>query len=154
MPGMTASIAGAPPGVLDKCSAPAAEQRRQVVSRHDHSRQLFHWLKSRPRFVLRGGPRDVICREPRRGRHGRRCYPGEDLDVPVQVGLVGVAAFCRYQGGAVTCGEAVCRMVERDQLGARLGVKADLGGGGPAWRHQECQPSSRRYWPGHNLEKL
>jgi hypothetical protein len=45
----------------------------------------------------------------------------------VEVGLVGVAAFCRYQGGAVTRGEAVCRVVETDELGDALGGEADLG---------------------------
>jgi hypothetical protein len=70
--------------------------------RHEYSRQPFRWLKSRPGCVLRGGPRDVIDREPGRGCNGRGRYPGEGLDVPVEVGLVGVAAVCCYQGGAVT----------------------------------------------------
>src|SRR5450432_3740219 len=103
------------------------EMSALVVSATEYSRQPFRWLKSRPGCVLRGGPRDVIDREPGRGCNGRGRYPGEGLGVPVEVGLVGVAAFCRYQGGAVTRGEAVCRVVETDQLGSALRGEADLG---------------------------
>src|SRR5262249_32453409 len=120
MPDMTASIAGAPPGVLEKCSA-------LVVSGHECSRQPFRWLKSRPGRVPRAGPRDVIDREPGRSRNGRGRNPGEGPDVTVEMGLVGVAAFDRYHGGAVTRGEAGCRVVETDKLGGALGVEADLG---------------------------
>jgi hypothetical protein len=116
---MTPSIAGAAPGVLEKCSAHG--------QRHDYSRQPIRRLESRPGCVLPGGPRDVIDREPGRGCNGRGRYPGEGLDVPVEVGLVGVAAFCRYQGGAVTRGEAMCGVVEPDQLGGALGGEAELG---------------------------
>jgi hypothetical protein len=112
MPDMTASIAGAPPGVLEKCSV-------LVVSATSVVLRPFRWLESRPACVLRGGPRDVVDREPGRGCDGRRRYPGEGLDVPVEVGLVAVAAFCRYQGGAVTRGEAVGRVVETDELCGR-----------------------------------
>ena len=45
----------------------------------------------------------------------------------MEVGLVGVAALGRHQGGAVTRGEAVGRVVETDQLGGALGGEADLG---------------------------
>jgi hypothetical protein len=42
------------------------------------------------------------------------------------VQLVGVAAFCRHNGGAVTRREAVRGVVEADQPGGALGV-------GPIW---------------------
>jgi hypothetical protein len=74
-----------------------------------------------------GWPRDVVDREPALGRDGGGRYPGEGLDVAVEVGLVGVAAFCRHERGAVTRGEAVCRVVETDQLGGALEGEADLG---------------------------
>src|SRR5215510_80867 len=45
----------------------------------------------------------------------------------MEVRLVGVAALCGYQRGAVTRGEAVCRVVETDQLGGAFGGDADLG---------------------------
>src|SRR5262249_32379982 len=40
--------------------------------------------------------------------------------------LVDVAVLRRYEGGGVTRGEAVCRVVEADELGSTLGGKADL----------------------------
>jgi hypothetical protein len=95
--------------------------------RHEYSCQPFRWLESRPGCALGAGPRDGVDREPGRDRNGRGRYPGEGHDVPVEVGLVGVAAFCRYQGGAVTRGEAAGRVVETDQLGGALGGEADLG---------------------------
>src|SRR5262245_14087803 len=45
----------------------------------------------------------------------------------MEVRLVGVAALCGYQRGAMTRGEAVCRVVETDELGGALGGDADLG---------------------------
>src|SRR6266496_4645682 len=45
----------------------------------------------------------------------------------MEVGLVGVAALRRHQGGAVTRGEAVGGVVEADELGGALGGEADLG---------------------------
>jgi hypothetical protein len=77
--------------------------------------------------VLSGQPGDVVDREPGRDRNGPGRYPGEGRDVAVEVGLVGVAAFCRYEGGAVACGEAVGSVVEADQLGGAFGGQADLG---------------------------
>jgi hypothetical protein len=96
---------------------------RSRGQRHEYSRQPFRWLGSPPGCVLRGGPRDVIDREPWRDRNGRGRHPREGLDVPVEVGLVGVAALRRYQGGAVTRGEAVCRVIETDKPRGALGVR-------------------------------
>ena len=45
----------------------------------------------------------------------------------MEVGLVGVAALGRHQGGAVTSGETVSRVVETDELGGALRREADLG---------------------------
>ena len=75
----------------------------------------------------RSGPRDVVDRQPGRGRHGPGRYPGEGHDVSVEVGLVGVTAVGRDQGGAVTRGQAVGRVVEPDELGRALRGEADLG---------------------------
>jgi hypothetical protein len=55
--------------------------------------------------VLGGGPGDAVDREPGRGRDGGGRYPGEGHGAAVEVGLVGVAGFCRHEGGAVTGGE-------------------------------------------------
>ena len=74
--------------------------------------------------MFRGGPRHVVDREPGRGGNGGGRYAGEGLDVPVKVGLVAVAAFRRYQGGAVTRGKAVCGVVETDELSGTLGGQA------------------------------
>src|SRR5262245_4503727 len=74
-----------------------------------------------------GGPGDGVDREPGRGGDGGGGCPGEGLDVAVEVGLVGVAGFCGYQGGAVTGGEAVGGVVEADELGGAFGGEADLG---------------------------
>src|SRR5438034_11084730 len=49
--------------------------------------------------------------------------PGEGDGVSVEVGLVDVATVCRNQGGAVTSGETVSRLVERASWAARLGVR-------------------------------
>src|SRR5215469_7821734 len=71
-------------------------------------------------------PRDVVDREKRRERHGRRRHPGEGLDVVMEVGLVGVTAVGRYQGGAVTRGKEVSGVVETHQLRSTLGSEAYL----------------------------
>ena len=68
-----------------------------------------------------GGPGDVVDREPGRDRNGCGRCPGEGRDAAVEVGLVGVAGFCGYQGGAVAGGEAVGGVVEADELGGALG---------------------------------
>jgi hypothetical protein len=54
--------------------------------------------------MFRGGPRDVVDRERRRDRDGRGCHAGEGLDVPMEVGLVDMAALGRDGGGAVPRG--------------------------------------------------
>ncbi len=74
-----------------------------------------------------GGPRDVVDREPRRDRNGRGCHPGKGHGVAMEVGLVDVAALRRHQGGAVTRGEAMGRVVETYGLCGALGGEADLG---------------------------
>src|SRR5215831_20759131 len=76
---------------------------------------------------VRGSPGDVVDREPGRDRNGPGRYPGEGRDVAMEVGLVGITAFCGYQGGAVTGGEAVGGAVEADELGGALGGEAELG---------------------------
>jgi hypothetical protein len=45
----------------------------------------------------------------------------------MEAGLVDVAALGRHQGGAVTRGETVSRVVETDELGGALRGQADLG---------------------------
>ena len=45
----------------------------------------------------------------------------------MEMGLVDVAALRRHQGGAVTRGETVSRVVKADELGGALGGEADLG---------------------------
>src|SRR6266516_6959483 len=89
--------------------------------------RVLGWLELCAGWVLGGSPGDVVDREPGRGRHGRGRCPGEGRDVAVEVGLVGIAAFGGYQGGAVTGGEAVGGVVEADELGGALGGEADLG---------------------------
>src|SRR5215469_3663751 len=116
---MTASMARTPVGVLEECSA-------LVVSAAEYRQQPLLWLESRPGSVFRGSPRDVIDREPRRDRNGRGRYPGESHDIPMEVGLVGVAALRRHQGGAVTSGEPVGGVVETDELGSAFGGEAYL----------------------------
>src|SRR5215469_1508940 len=71
-------------------------------------------------------PRDIVNREKRRERNGRRRHPGEGLDVVMEVGLVGVTAVGRYQGGAVTRGKEVSGVVETHQLRGTLGSEAHL----------------------------
>jgi hypothetical protein len=74
-----------------------------------------------------GWPRDVVDREPALGRDGGGRYPREGLDVAVEVGLVGVAAFLPPRARRCDPREAVCRVVETDQLGGALEGEADLG---------------------------
>src|SRR6266702_4012405 len=119
LPDTTASIARAPLGVLEECSA--------LVVSAEYRHQPLLWLESRPGSVFGGSPRDVVDREPRRDYNGRGRYPGEGHDVPIEVGLVGIAALRRHQGGAVTRGEAVDGVVETDEQGGALGGEADLG---------------------------
>jgi len=69
----------------------------------------------------------ISADEPGRGRDGDGRGPGEGPDVAVEVGLVGVAAFRRDQGGAMPGGEAVGGVVEPDELGGALGGEAELG---------------------------
>src|SRR5215472_18248404 len=76
---------------------------------------------------VRGSPGDVVDREPGRDRNGPGRYPGEGHDVAVEVGLVGIAGFRGYQGGAVTGGEAMGGVVEADELGGAFGGEAELG---------------------------
>ena len=116
---MTASIASAPAGVLEECSA--------VVVRAAGIGAGPGWLELCAGWMSGGSPGDVVDREPGRDRNGPGRYPGEGHDVPMQVGLVGIAAFCGYQGGAVTGGEAVRGVVEADQLRGALGGEAELG---------------------------
>jgi hypothetical protein len=52
---------------------------------------------------------------------------GEGHDVPMEVGLVGVAGLRRDHGGALPGGEAVGGVVEADELGGSLRGEADLG---------------------------
>jgi hypothetical protein len=116
---ITGSIASAQSGVVGKF--------RSRRLRADYQRQPLRCVLSRAGCVLPGSPCDVVDREPRRDRNGRGRYPGEGHGVSMEVGLVDVAALCRYPGGAVTRGEAVGSVVETDQLGGALGGEADLG---------------------------
>jgi len=68
-----------------------------------------------------GGPGDGVDREPGRDRDGPGRCPGERRDVAVEVGLVGVAGFGGYQGGAVAGGEAVGGVVEAARARAATG---------------------------------
>src|SRR5262249_33017449 len=98
--------------------------RRQ---RPEYRHEPLRWLESCPGCVLPGRPCDVVDREPRRDPNGGGGYPGEGPDASLEVGLVDVAALRRYQRGAVTRGEAVCCVVETDELGGAFGGDADLG---------------------------
>jgi hypothetical protein len=69
----------------------------------------------------------VVGREPRHDRNGTGRRPGEGHDVPMEVGLVDLAALGRHPGGAVTGAEAVAGVVDTDQLRRALGGEADLG---------------------------
>ena len=120
MPDITASIANAPQGCL-------GEMFRCRGQRHGDRHWPLRRLESRHGYVLRRGPRDVVDREPWRDCNGRGRYPGERHDIPVEMGLVGLAALRRYEGGALPRRQAVCRVVETDQPCGVLGGEADLG---------------------------
>jgi hypothetical protein len=122
MPGMTGSIAAAPPGVLEKCSALVVSPTSVRTSRFAGLSHVLDACCGRPKR----------CRRPRAKARAQRRWalPGEGHDVPMKVQLVGVAAFCRHNGGAVTRGEAASGVVETGQPGGALGV-------GPIWDRNE-----------------
>ena len=67
------------------------------------------------------GPCDVVNRQKWLVGHGHRGYSGERHDVPMQVGLVGVATVGRDAGCVLPFDQAVRGMVETDQLRSALG---------------------------------
>jgi len=103
------------------------EMFRSRAQPNEHRRQPQRWLKSHPRCVLRGGPRDIVDREERCDRDDGGRHPGEGHDLSMEMRLVDVAALRRHQGGPVTRGETVSRIVKADELGGALGGEADLG---------------------------
>src|SRR6516162_8817310 len=73
-----------------------------------------------------GWPRHVIDRQPRRNRGRPRRYPRESHHVPVEVGLIDVAAFRGNSGGIVTRRETVDGVIETDESRRDFGGDADL----------------------------
>ena len=72
------------------------------------------------------GPCDVVDRQEWLAGQGRGGDSGERHDVPVQVGLVGVAAVGRDPGRVLSGDQAVGGMVEADQPRGLLGRQAPL----------------------------
>src|SRR5215470_16644385 len=97
-----------------------------------------------------GGPGDGVDREPGRDRNGPGRCPGEGHDVAVEMGLVGVAGFRGYQGGAVTGGEAAAPrltagVLDQQRLVAEVDDQRDRrvrasGGGAGATFVQDAAP--------------
>ncbi|MBB5816198.1 hypothetical protein HNR72_007226 [Streptomyces collinus] len=94
------------------------------------------------------GPCEVVNGEKRFAGHGRGGRPGERLEVPVQVGLVGVAAVRCDFGRAFTRDQAVGGMVEADQLhGVWAAGRAATGTGATA-AYGSIRPRQRVRRPG------
>ena len=71
------------------------EMFRSRAQPNEHRRQPQRWLKSHPRCVLRGGPRDIVDREERCDRDGGGRHPGEGHELSMEMGPVDVAALRR-----------------------------------------------------------
>lgn len=77
-------------------------------------------------------PGDIVHRQKWRHGQGRRRCAGEGADLSTEMGLVGIAGFGRDEGGPISGGKAMSRMIKTDQLGCPLWCESDLGPeGGP-----------------------